>query len=76
MKQLQLTNNTLIGEKMNLTITLNTDNAAFCDTPEIEAARILHELADRVEATGLQSGSKFKLHDFNGNTVGELKATK
>ena len=34
---------------MDIRITLNCDNAAFCDIPEQEVARILRELADRVE---------------------------
>jgi hypothetical protein len=50
------------------TVTLNTDNAAF-DEPHGEIARILRELADRIEA------GKFtrSLHDINGNAVGRVE---
>lgn len=56
-----------------ITITLNTDNAAFgLDASERgqEIARILRSLADRFAATDVTSGDK--LRDYNGNTVGKV----
>jgi hypothetical protein len=58
---------------MNITITINTDNSAFCDIPEIEVARILTEIAEIFENNGL---SEFSLTDFNGNNVGKIKITE
>ena len=48
------------------------DNAAFCDIPEVEAARILKEAAEKIEA-GQQ---EFSLMDFNGNVVGKVEITQ
>jgi hypothetical protein len=58
---------------MNVTIKIACDNAAFGDAPEVEVARILHDLARKIEAQGLNSIEK--LRDGNGNTVGSLKVT-
>jgi hypothetical protein len=53
-----------------LTITLETDNAAFEDQCPAEVARILHDLAARIE-NGLGSGQeRGALLDINGNRVG------
>ena len=51
-------------------IEIKTDNAAF-DEPDTdtEVARILRELADKIESVGLDDMS---LRDFNGNTVGSV----
>lgn len=46
---------------------INCDNDAFGDTPGIEVANILRDIADRVEE-GATAGSGF---DINGNTVGQ-----
>jgi hypothetical protein len=58
---------------MNITITLNCDNAAFCDIPEIEIYRILSELADNIDEKGIQAQS---LRDFNGNIVGKMEVSE
>jgi len=55
--------------KSYVTIKFSTDNAAF-DYFDEEIARILRELADRV-----QYGAKYQcidLRDINGNLVGEF----
>jgi len=57
---------------MNCKIEFNMDNAAFCDIPEVEAARILKDAAEKIEA-GQQ---EFSLMDFNGNVVGKVEITQ
>jgi hypothetical protein len=51
------------------TVKIETGNAAFEPRPHDEIARILRELADRIEA------GKFtrSLRDANGNTVGRVE---
>ena len=51
-----------------MNIQINTDNAAFEDK-NFELARILRELADKIE-NGQEEGSLF---DYNGNKVGGFK---
>lgn len=53
---------------MTIHITIDTDNAAFGDNPELEVARILNDLADRVLGP-LGLGDR-TLRDYYGNTVG------
>lgn len=56
---------------MRLNVRFSMDNAAFGETDEdrlAEAARILREMANHLEARGL---GQFPLQDLNGNTVGE-----
>ncbi len=50
-----------------------TDNAAFESAPESEVARILREIADRIEGAGSARGLTIggKVADENGNTVGK-----
>lgn len=49
------------------TLTIETDNAAFSDTLATdECARILREVADRME----RGESRGRVRDHNGNTVG------
>ena len=50
-------------------LTIETDNAAFDDDAGPEIARILRELADRME-TGLTIPNSVRLRDYNGNKVG------
>ena len=51
---------------MKITITIETDNEAFNDdNPNQEAARILNELASKIEPNACDG-----LRDINGNTVG------
>ena len=57
---------------MQLTITIDMDNAAFEDDPE-EVGRILKVAGDKVERSlGYAPDADFscKLQDINGNTVG------
>jgi hypothetical protein len=48
-------------------IEFETGNAAFEDSPGYEAARILRQIADKLEGS-IQSG---KVMDANGNTIGK-----
>jgi hypothetical protein len=53
-----------------LQINIQTDNAAFDDRCPQETARILRELADKIEA-GIGSGlERGVLIDSNGNSTG------
>lgn len=50
----------------NLTVQIETTNDAFFDDRGAEAARILRELADKIEA----GADEVILRDYNGNRVG------
>ena len=51
-----------------LKIEFETDNAAFFDgNATHETARILRNIADRIESGATEGGA----HDFNGNRVGK-----
>jgi hypothetical protein len=50
-------------------IRIKDTNAAFDENPAGEVARILRELADRIESRGDEG--RIPLMDINGNTVGE-----
>lgn len=54
-----------------VTIEINTDNAAFCDSTGEEVARILSDLATDIEVHGLPE--RKNLMDYNGNSVGMFK---
>ena len=55
-------------------LTLEMSNAAFVDAGEAnELARILRELADRLEDSPLVDGDEYRLRDYNGNTVGKAE---
>jgi len=60
---------------MKLTIQIKMDNAAF-DPSGTEAARILRELADRLDGDNLRAKDLRPLRDINGNRVGEAKVTR
>ena len=47
---------------------INTDNAAFGDSPEFELSRILSELSDEVAE---DQRDEYIIRDENGNTVGK-----
>lgn len=51
------------------------DNAAFGDTPLVEVARILRELAIRIEDENAK-GFVATLRDINGNKVGFAEVVK
>lgn len=54
------------------TVKIDTDNAAFGDAWQLETARILRDIADRLEA-GEQFTHYQTLRDVNGNEVGRAK---
>lgn len=64
---------------MQLVVTMRMDTAAFFDIDGsrdgMEPARILHRLAEDIEATGITGGETGVLHDHNGNLVGSWRAT-
>lgn len=53
----------------NFIVDIDCDNAAFEDEPGHELARILREVADKVEEGTLVG----KLRDINGGTVGAFQ---
>jgi len=54
---------------MYLIITINQGNQAFDNNREIETARILKDIAGKI-----QSGhTDFSIRDSNGNTVGKVE---
>ncbi len=52
---------------MELEIIFSLDNAAFEDYPMDEAARILRDIAQKLEG-GQNAGN---IRDINGNTIGQ-----
>jgi hypothetical protein len=54
-----------------LIINVDMDTAPF-RLPSIEAARILRELAQRIEVRGVDR-APFNLYDADGNKVGEAR---
>lgn len=59
---------------MTFRLRIETDNEAFAGTAGIELARILNRLAIRVADWPGCNDFSVKLHDINGNTVGEASA--
>lgn len=59
---------------MNVTVTIDTDNAAFADDAGWEVARILRELADRL-AVDIHQCHAGPIRDVNGNTCGTWTVT-
>jgi hypothetical protein len=56
---------------MDFALSINMDNAAFADPYNgSEVARILRELADRIDGKELTMGEWRPLQDINGNRVG------
>lgn len=59
---------------MKITITINTDNAAFEDESGSEVARILRELCNEIEGRDiLGNDDGTNLRDINGNRVGVME---
>ena len=56
----------------NITITINTDNAAFEDDPHSEVASILESIASDMRDERDMRWSKEKIRDSNGNTCGSI----
>jgi hypothetical protein len=52
----------------NFDLKLNCQNSAFDDDPTVEVARILRDIADRMEE-GVERGEAY---DVNGNRVGSF----
>ncbi|MBE3141877.1 MAG: hypothetical protein IMZ53_14975 [Thermoplasmata archaeon] len=62
---------------MKITITINTENAAFEDNPGEELSRILLEQSDKVRLYPLDGNSApFGIRDYNGNVVGHFTVEK
>lgn len=57
---------------MKAHISIMMDNAAFDSHSGEELARILRNLADRIDCDQLEEDDRYGLMDFNGNKVGEL----
>ena len=57
-----------------LKLFIETENAAFDETPASELARILRDLAKRIEQDGPESYTV--LRDRNGNKAGEAQFTE
>ncbi len=60
---------------MRFELHLGMDNAAFEEVPGFELARILRELADKVEVATPEVGAVLRLRDINGNRVGVAMVT-
>ena len=59
-----------------INITITTDNAAFDGSMSgIESARILRQLADRIDGAPVCKGDRLPLREINGNTVGRYSVT-
>ena len=57
---------------MRYFLELDLDNAAFEDNPGLEVARILREVADRVDGYSFRNPRTVSpLRDINGNRVGQ-----
>lgn len=54
-----------------ITITIETDNAAFEDDPGAEVARILREMAAHCAEDGI-GGAEGNYRDANGNTCAKF----
>lgn len=61
-----------MSEAIGFQLLITCDNAAFEDAPHIEVARILRDLAKRME-DGDSFATYRDLRDINGNTVGYAK---
>lgn len=55
-------------------ITVNLQNSAFSDCAGSELARILRNLADKVDGMNENLGNEISLRDINGNRVGNMVA--
>jgi hypothetical protein len=51
-------------------LSIETNNAAFSDGAMYEIARILRELADKIEHSEVEDYPYINLRDYNGNIVG------
>lgn len=53
----------------SFSLTINTDNDAFGDNPELEISRILEKLSEDIVD---EPTEEFTLRDANGNKVGKV----
>lgn len=53
-------------------VTIALDSAAFEDTPDVEASRILRLIADSLSVWDFDNPSMRVVRDHNGNTVGNF----
>ena len=61
---------------MKLLIEIKMDNAAFEDGSGTECARILRELANRIEGEQCAIGDVTPCLDINGNKVGKAEVVE
>ncbi len=58
---------------MKAKLTVDMDNAAFEEAgPSVELARILREIANRIDGVPVSAGDWYAAMDANGNKVGRL----
>ena len=59
---------------MKASLTIAMDNAAFARNPHLELAHIFTDLAARIlREPPMEAGDRIRLHDANGNGVGQLE---
>ena len=58
---------------MRLELKIGCDNAAFEENPRAEVARILREVADKLDDNPSYADFYETLRDINGNDVGRVK---
>ncbi len=63
-----------IQDKNEIQIKIETTNDAF-ESDNYELARILREMADKLENSKFKAGDSFTMRDINGNTVAKITAS-
>ena len=66
------------GEVMRFSLTFSMDNSAFDvggDNNADEVVRILHTVADQIDAEGALGNPFGRVRDLNGNTIGRWGVT-
>lgn len=62
---------------MKFMLTMNMESTAFGgDEPEVEATRILHQLAGDLPDVSFGPGQVYELRDYNGQKVGEAEVVE
>jgi len=61
---------------MKYRLEIDADNAIFDDNADLEIARILRDLAERIEAVGLEGAEGSVILDDNGNSIGSFQRVK
>jgi len=62
-------NTETVKDTSNFTLNIDIENAAFEPDAAPELARLLREIADRIESGSIAG----KIRDYNGNHVGSFK---